>query len=194
MSSFGISLGFGFLISSFLLWRRAREAALNEEKIIDAMIMAVFFGALLGRAGYIISNFGGFGFDFGRWLLFIKYPGFALPGTIMGVVLLLAVNARIAKKDFWELADLFVQPVVVLAIFGYLGQNKYQLAGMYFLLLLVILFLNRKIRNFPEWRKLFEKSGLPALLFLTFTFAINLPVVAVGGVFLFLIRYNKFTR
>lgn len=187
MSSFGLITGFGFLVSSFLLWRAAREEARDEEKIIDLMLTCVFWGAVFGRVAFIATHFNDFGTDFGRWFLFVKYPGFALFGIIAGVILVL-------RKNFWELGDLFSRPVTVLMVFGYFGQNKYHFAGLYFGLLLVFLLVNRKVKNYPEWRKLFEKPGMLALLFLIFTFAINLSVIAIGGVFLFLFRYNKFTK
>jgi len=191
MSLFGLSLGLGFLVSSFLLWRQARREAYNEEKIIDVMLLSIFFGALSGRNWYILSHFSQFGFDFGRGLLFIKYPGFALEGIILGVALVLLGYARQHKENFWTLADLFAEPVTVLTFFGYAGQKNFLLAALFIVLLMFQIIINHSYRTIPEWRKIFDRPGLVSLAYLAV--ATHAPIPTLATLIIFLVRYQKFT-
>ncbi|OGG06828.1 hypothetical protein A2872_00355 [Candidatus Gottesmanbacteria bacterium RIFCSPHIGHO2_01_FULL_42_12] len=194
MNFYGLFLGLGFLIASFYLWRLARREAFGDEKIIDVMLLAVLFGAIFGRVGYALLNWEKFSSDFGRILLFVKYPGFLLFGILLGIFFLFVIYSKKNNFDFWKLCDLFVVPGALFTSFGYLGAKSLPVSGGYFLLFLFLLLLENRRIHTPEWRQILERPGILTILFLTFTFAINLPVGIIACILLFLIRYNKVTK
>lgn len=103
--SFGFLLAIGFFLASFIIWRRFRELGLKEEKTIDFLLSAGFWGLVLARVTYILANFEQFGFNITSWLFLGRYPGLSLWGAMLGFSLVLLIFAKKQKWEFWRLAD-----------------------------------------------------------------------------------------
>lgn len=103
--SFGFLLAIGFFLTSFVIWRRFRDLGLKEEKTIDFLLSAGFWGLVLARLFYIFINFKQFGLSLNRWLLLGRYPGLSLWGGMFGFCLVLLSFSKSQKWEFWRLAD-----------------------------------------------------------------------------------------
>ena len=139
--SFGFLLAVGFFLASFIIWRRFRELGLKEEKTIDFLLSAGFWGLLLARATYILTNFEQFGFNITSWLLLGRYPGLSLWGGVLGFCLVLLSFSRKEKWEFWRLADEVSFGILLFLIFSQiacffdgcsLGKPTEMFWGVYF--------------------------------------------------------------
>ena len=86
----------GFLLASFLSWRRLRNLGLAEDKIIDLLVLIGFWGFVFSRLSYLLENFADFGFFIDRWLLVTRYPGLTLWGAVLGFVF---AAVRFSRKN-----------------------------------------------------------------------------------------------
>jgi len=195
------SLGFltavGAFLTSFLVWRRWREAGIKEEKIIDFLGSFGLWGVFFARLFYIVLNFGQFGFSPQRWLLLGRYPGLSFWGAIFGFGYALVVFAKKQKHDFWQLADEISFGILPLLIFLQvgcfldgcsLGKPTNMFWGVYFpgtflrrqptaafaaaLLFLTWLFLLWLERRWRLWS--WYKSQANGFIFLSFLFLLFL--------------------
>lgn len=106
ISSLGVFLALGFLLSIFLVWRLARAWDLDEEKVLDLTLLTFVGGLIFSRAYFILGNFQFFELSFLKWMHIFKYPGFSFWGGLLGGWLTLFIFARRFKLDFWQLADI----------------------------------------------------------------------------------------
>jgi DnaK suppressor protein len=121
MNQYGLVLGLGFLVAAFILWRQARREALNEERVIDTMLLTVFWGAAAGRLGFCLLNQEMFR-DLGRIVLFVKYPGFSYLGAVIGAGAVLFWRER---KNWLKTVRLYFWPgIIMTAASGNLGTKE----------------------------------------------------------------------
>ena len=198
--TFGVLLGLGFFLASFLIWRRLRELGLKEDRTIDLLISLGLVGFLLSRLVYILWHFGQFGFFLDRWLLIRQYPGLSFWGGLLGVSLILARFSKKEKYSFWEIADEFLfgfLPFLILAQLAcffdgcVLGRPTSMPWGMFFpgsllrrqpvslfsagLLLLIWIFLLWIERRWRMWAWYKSKAeGFIFLVFINLLLLINL--------------------
>lgn len=106
VSSFGVFLALGFLLTLLLVWRLARAWDLDEEKILDLTLLT-FVGGLIGARVYFALEHWQFFFTSPlKLILIMKYPGFSFWGGFLGGWLTLHFLARRMKMDFWQAADI----------------------------------------------------------------------------------------
>lgn len=106
VSSFGVFLALGFLLSIFLVWRLARAWDLNEEKVLDLTLLT-FVGGLIGaRLYFAIGNLQFFLSSPLNLFLITKVPGFNFWGGFLGAWLVLYFFAKRFRLDFWQVADI----------------------------------------------------------------------------------------
>ncbi len=106
ISSLGVFLAAGFLLSIFLIWRLARAWDLDEEKVLDLTLLTFLGGLFLSRLYFILDNLQIFGFSALKWVHIFKYPGFSFWGGVLGGWLSLYIFAKRLKLDFWQVADI----------------------------------------------------------------------------------------
>jgi len=106
VSSFGFFLSLAFLYSIFLIWRQARAADIDEERVLDLSLLTFLGGFIGGRLYFILENLQYFGFDVLKMLYFFRYPGFSFWGGFLGGWISLYYLSRRFKLDFWQMADL----------------------------------------------------------------------------------------
>lgn len=95
----------GFLLSSFLTWRRLRNLGLEEEKVLDLILAQAFWGFVFSRVGYILIHFKDFGFFLTRWILIGRFPGLTFWGAMVGGILVLIRFCKKNNRSFWPVAD-----------------------------------------------------------------------------------------
>lgn len=213
--AFGLLLALGVVFSLFQIWRLARARALEEEKVIDTFILSVILGLFGGRISYAILNWNFFGQDWGRVLLFLKYPGMSLLGAITtGLVSVVLIAFGLGLETFLVL-DIFAIGLAGLMSFGFLGcyadqcyktwPNHAPLVLFVVSLLVSLIFarLNRAIltdSDFGKWQRKYGLFFLGYLIFYSTSFLIATWVWgktlnsfylggAVLGLAIFLVRY-----
>lgn len=120
ISSFGLFLLLGVLLSSFVVWRLARFYDINEEKVID-LILLTFIGSILGaRITFVLLHLNLF--DTIQKVFFInKYPGLSFWGGLLGGYLFIRYFSAKFKLKFWQIADFAVVGLFLGLSFGALG-------------------------------------------------------------------------
>lgn len=106
--SYGLFMALAFLVGSFIVWRRAKEEAFDEEKIFDAIIFTTLFALLGARIYYLLFNFKDFGFNLLKWFWLTRYVGLCFHGGLFGGILGLFLFTKREKWDFWQTADIAV--------------------------------------------------------------------------------------
>lgn len=119
--TFGFLLAIGLFLFFFFCWRRLRNLGLNEEKIIDLLLLQIFWGFVFARLFFIIKNWTDFAFHFSSWILLARYPGLSFWGAIVGGILALVWLVRKNRWDFWRVADEVVFSFLPLAFLAQLG-------------------------------------------------------------------------
>src|SRR3989344_1473613 len=83
VSAFGVCMAMGFLVASFVIWRTARDAGLEEAKILD-QIVVVSLAALIGaRIFFVLSHWSAFAGQVLRILAIWRFPGLSYPGALI---------------------------------------------------------------------------------------------------------------
>lgn len=104
--SFGIFLSLSFLLSTFLVWKFAREE-IKEEIYLDAYLYTCIFTLISARMVYIIRNFDQFGTLILKYILVRETPGLSLLGGLFGGFFFLWWYCAKNKLKFIHLLDLF---------------------------------------------------------------------------------------
>ncbi|HUW21725.1 MAG TPA: prolipoprotein diacylglyceryl transferase family protein [Candidatus Bathyarchaeia archaeon] len=120
-SSLGLSLALAFLVCFFIIWRRLREANLNEEKIVDAFLFSVIGAIIMSRAFYILLSWPTFKFNLIKWLYFNYFPGFTFTGALVGFLLSFYFFSRRQKWNFYKVADELIFGLLPFAMVTELG-------------------------------------------------------------------------
>ena len=126
--SFGFFLALSFLLSTFVIWRYAREE-FKEEEYLDAYFYGFMTALVTARVVYIIRNFADFGFNFLQYILVTETPGLSMMGGVIGSFLFLLYYSSKKKLKFWHILDLFSLSGSLALMFIKIGQ---QLGGAAF--------------------------------------------------------------
>ncbi len=119
--SFGLTLGIGFLIAMFTIYRESRKQYIDEEKVFDVVLLTVIGGLIGARLFYIIEHFDNFGFHLLNWLLVNARPGFSLWGGIGVGLAVFLLWVRREKLHVYKLFDLVTVGIIFSFIFGQFG-------------------------------------------------------------------------
>lgn len=113
--TFGIFLVLAFFWGCFFLWKNIRLTSYKEETVFDGLFFALIVGGFIGRLVFVILNFSDFGFDILRFILINGYPGFSLPGFLVGFFIGFYVFCVGQKIRFLDFID-YVIPALFLAM------------------------------------------------------------------------------
>jgi phosphatidylglycerol:prolipoprotein diacylglycerol transferase len=119
--SFGVVVFLGFILASFLCFRRLRDENFEENDIFDGVLFSGFFGLVFSRIFYCALNFKTFGSDLFRILNFGKHVGFSLWGFLFGVFFGIWLFCRKKGWNFFSVMDNFTIPLAVFLIFIQVG-------------------------------------------------------------------------
>lgn len=105
LSSFGLFLLLGFLVSFFVAWRIIRLYDIDPEKIIDLSLL-LFLGSIIGsRVYFVITHWPQFA-NYTGIIDLIHFPGLSFWGGYIGAIIVLLISYRKLKLRFWQTADL----------------------------------------------------------------------------------------
>lgn len=122
ISSMGLFMTLAFLSASFLIWREAKSAYLDEETVLDVFMLALALGIVGARISFIVLHPGRFGVNILRWLLPTWMPGFYLyGGVIFGLGTVFFVSER-KKIPLFKILDTIVPGVMFAAALYKVGQ------------------------------------------------------------------------
>jgi len=120
--SFGFFLALSFLLSTFIVWKFAKED-LKETEYFDAFLYTNIVVLAFARIFYIITHFSDFDFNPLRLIVVREAPGLSLLGGLIGGAVFLFFYARRKKYDFLHLADLFSLAFSFALIFAKIGEQ-----------------------------------------------------------------------
>lgn len=106
--SYGFFIAVAFLVATFLIWKLSRDEELVEEKILDGILIAVFFGILGARIFYIFLHPQVFSQNLIRTIHLIKFPGLAFHGGLILGTVAVIVFFIMNKLSVWQVGDIFV--------------------------------------------------------------------------------------
>ena len=112
--TWGFFFGLAFAVGYFLTLYRAKKKNISVQQIL-ILTWVVFLGAALGsRVAYLLQFPRQLLADIGLLWRFYQ-GGLMIWGGILGAILFFWLYVKIAKMNFWEMADLFT-PAVALGI------------------------------------------------------------------------------
>lgn len=215
--SFGLFLAVSVLIASFIVWKRARQNALSDEKVIDIFIFSISSFIISGRLIYVFQNLAFFQNDFGRVFLLLKYPGLSFGGGVAVCVMLIVFMSRLNGISPWMALDIFTFAFSIAAIFGFTGcyldgcmpgfssQVPLVLVIVSGVISILLWAISRGVKNSIGLSKLTKRPGLIFLSYLQFI-SISFLILSYGnkrsdvwvflGIFgisfvVFLVRYRE---
>lgn len=97
-----------FFASAFLFWRKTKDEHYADDKIFDAFLLSALVGFIVGRFGYIASQFDIFGLSIWKWLDIVSYPGINGALAVVAAAIFLYRYAKKRKWDAFELLDYWV--------------------------------------------------------------------------------------
>ena len=122
MFAFGPMLALGFLIGSFVFWKKGKEEYYDQNSLMDAMLISCFWVFIGARLGYIAVRFPLFGFDILKWFSLVAQPGYlGIIGLVAGYVSL-RYFAKKHKWDVYEILDFGALGVTIAYVFINLGM------------------------------------------------------------------------
>jgi RNA polymerase-binding transcription factor DksA len=179
--SFGLMLAIAVLILSFIVWKKARQNALSDEKVIDIFILSLFSLVVFGRAIHVFFNWPFFQNDWGRIFLLLKYPGISFGGGLVASVTVIIALSILNRINPWLLLDIFSAAFSVAIIFGFGGCYldgcmrssvplfPLTMAGVSLAIIVLLWLLGRKIKSSTVLStKLHRRPGLVFLSYLQF--------------------------
>ncbi len=116
---YGFLIALGVLIGTLWATRLARERDLDPDKLLDSAPYLVVAGIVGARLVYVLTSPGAFFGAGGNWLDVFKVwqGGISIHGGILGIMVALAVYARLRKMNMWAYLDVLT-PLGALGIIG----------------------------------------------------------------------------
>lgn len=199
-----------FLTTAFLFWRKGKEEHYPEVQLFDGFLLAVLIGFVFGRFGYIVAEFGSFGFSILKWLDVFGYPGINGVIGVAAATIYLYKHAKKHKWDPFEILDFWVLSLAGGLALGYLGlffdgtafglqtdlpvgfvfpglQEPHHPTPLYFAIFFMILswylsWVEYRYRTF-EWYRAGKKTAQTGFLIATFIIA--------SSIFFFMMTWFK---
>lgn len=126
--SFGFFLALSFIISTFIIWKYAKDE-FKEEIYLDAYLYGSIVTLVAARAVYIFRNFSDFSANILTYILVSQTPGLSLLGGGVGGVIFLYWYCRHKKIKFNHFMDIASIAFSLALFFIKIGQ---QLGGAAF--------------------------------------------------------------
>lgn len=162
---FGILVVLSFLWGSFVFYKKAVESHFDDKIVLDVVVLAAFWGFIIGRLVFSIFNVSLFWNHWIRLFLLSNYPGLDRFGVLIGFAFGLWLCVRKVKGKFFDWFDLLSLGITagVSVFFAGLGLFSFtwQMAVTAFLLLLGFVFFWRMEGRYRtiEWYKAGRSSS-----------------------------------
>ncbi len=108
ITSYGVLAVIAFFSGAFVVWKKGREEHFEEEELFDVALLITFWALVLARIGYIALNWSSFGLDVVKWVTFIRNPGLASEGAVLGGLMAVVIYAWRKKWPVWDILDIVV--------------------------------------------------------------------------------------
>ncbi|MFH2022573.1 MAG: prolipoprotein diacylglyceryl transferase family protein [Patescibacteria group bacterium] len=113
LKSLGLMGVLAMMTMAFVFWRRGREEHYMEDQLFDAFLVSLLIGLVVSRIGFIVFNFGVFGFNLNSWLDLSGVPGMYLGLGVVSAGLWMARASGKNKWDEFEILDLWVTALAI---------------------------------------------------------------------------------
>ena len=110
---FGLSTAFGFLISGYYLWLRAKEENLPEDEIFDIYIISAVWALAASRASEIAIRFNEFGWNIIRWFSVFSLPGLNGLAALFTFLIMVYLAGIKRQWEVWKTWDIFLPPLIL---------------------------------------------------------------------------------
>jgi len=126
--AFGFFLALAFILSTFFVWKLAKEE-FKEDEYLDIFLYTAITSLIVARVFYILNNFGEFEFNILKYVVVTETPGLSLLGGLLGGFLYLASVIKKKKYNLLHVLDIFSVAGSFALVFAKLGE---QLGGAAF--------------------------------------------------------------
>lgn len=103
--TFTIFMIVAFFASTYVFWRKGREEHYQEDELFDSFLIALFWGLIWSRIGYVALHFSFFGVQPLSWINVVGFPGFSPLFGIIAAAWSLYHSAKKQKWDEFEVLD-----------------------------------------------------------------------------------------
>ena len=106
--SYGLFVALAFIVATFLIWKLSREEEIEEEKILDLILVTIFFAIIGARIFYILFHQEEFSPDLIRTIHLTKFPGLVFYGGLIFGTTAAIIFILKNKLPFWQASDICV--------------------------------------------------------------------------------------
>lgn len=117
---YGILIGTGMLLGAYLAMREAKRLGLEEEKLLDALIVALPAAIIGARLYYVLFNLDAY--DSILDAINIRSGGLAIHGGVIAAVGAFWIYAKVKKMDFWKWLDITAPSIILGQAIGRWGN------------------------------------------------------------------------
>ena len=118
---YGIIIGIGMILGTYLAAKDAERRGLGEDAVYDFIVWGIIVGIIGARLYYVFFQWDSYK-DNLLQILNLRAGGLAIYGGVIGGILTLVVWCRLKKKKFFEMADSLVLALLVGQILGRWGN------------------------------------------------------------------------
>jgi phosphatidylglycerol---prolipoprotein diacylglyceryl transferase len=118
--SYGLMMALAILVAALALYREAPREELNPDHILEAIIVAAFFGLIGSRILYIILHWSYYSTQPFLKIL-TEFEGLTFYGAMFGGVIAILVWSNRRKISFMKMADLLAPYLALGYAFGRIG-------------------------------------------------------------------------
>lgn len=117
---YGILIGTGMLLGAYLAMREAKRLGLEEEKLLDALIVALPAAIIGARLYYVLFNLDAY--DSILDAINIRSGGLAIHGGVIAAVGAFWIYAKVKNMDFWKWLDITAPSIILGQAIGRWGN------------------------------------------------------------------------
>ena len=118
---YGIIIGIGMILGTYLAAKDAERRGLGEDAVYDFIVWGIIVGIIGARLYYVFFQWDSYK-DNLLQILNLRAGGLAIYGGVIGGILTLVVWCRLKKKKFFEMADSLVLALLLGQILGRWGN------------------------------------------------------------------------
>lgn len=118
---YGILIGIGMAIAIYIALKETRRKGLDEDKILNAVMIAIPVGVICARVYYVVFSWDYYGSNPSE-ILDIRGGGLAIHGGLIGGIISAYIYSRAKKLNFLKLADTLLIGVPIAQAIGRWGN------------------------------------------------------------------------
>ncbi len=107
LSAYGVFLSLAIIACSFVVWRNIRNYGYSDDKIFDHLVITVLFGLIGARIFFALTHPEIYRLSILRIFLIWQFPGLALWGAVIGVILAFSLFTATLKIPYLYYFDAY---------------------------------------------------------------------------------------